>query len=355
MGSVSETPTSSFLAAARGQEPERTPVWFMRQAGRSLPEYRALRGSGSILDAIAEPEIAAEATLQPVRRYGVDGAILFSDIVVPVHAIGFGIDVIPGRGPVVEEPFARREDLRRLRPLEPEADVPYVLETVRQVAAELDPTTALIGFAGAPFTVASYLIEGGPSRSFTKVKAMMYREPELFGELLDVLAELSVAFMRAQVEAGAQALQLFDSWAGSLSPAQYQRFALPSTLRVMTELEELGVPRILFGVGTGELLSAMADSGAEVIGVDWRVPLDLAAKRVKGQVLQGNLDPALCFAPREALEYETREVLRRGGHAEGHIFNLGHGVLPETDPDALKLIVDLVHEEGRSLAQEGTR
>ena len=244
----------------------------MRQAGRSLPEYRALRGSGSILDAIATPEIAAEVTLQPVRRYGVDAAILFSDIVVPVHAIGFGIDVIPGRGPVAEMPFTSRADLTRLRPLAPEEDIPHVIETVRRVRDELDENaTTLIGFAGAPFTVASYLVEGGPSRTFTKVKALMHGDPDLWHELCDVLADLSIAFISAQVNAGAQALQLFDSWAGALSPPEYERFALPSTTRVMSELGALGVPRILFGVGTGELLSLMATSGADV---EWYPPVN---------------------------------------------------------------------------------
>ena len=325
----------------------------MRQAGRSLPEYRALRGEGSILEAIKTPEIAAEVTLQPVRRYGVDAAILFSDIVVPVAAIGFGIDVIPGRGPVAEHPFASRSDLTRLRPLEVDQDIPYVIETVRHVAAELNAQdTTLIGFAGAPFTVASYLVEGGPSRTFTKVKALMYQDPELWDDLVAVLADLSITFLRAQINAGAQALQLFDSWAGALSPNEYARFALPATKHVLESVSDLKVPRILFGVGTGELLGQMATSGADVVGVDWRVPLDEATRRIGNHPLQGNLDPALCFAPVDALEDATRDILRRGGKAPGHIFNLGHGVLPETDPDMLKRVVDLVHNEGRTLAKE---
>ena len=353
---VQQERTSSagpFLDVCAGRTPERTPVWFMRQAGRSLPEYRAARGTGSILNAIAEPEIAAEVTLQPVRRYGVDAAILFSDIVVPVHAIGFGIDVVPGRGPVAEQPFRSAEDLNRLRPLEPSEDIPYVIETVSILAAELaESNTPLIGFAGAPFTVASYLIEGGPSKTFSKVKALMHTDPVLWHALCDRLADLSIAFIRAQVEAGASALQLFDSWAGSLSPHEYERFALPATRKVMSELEGLGVPRILFGVGTGELLASMATSGADVIGVDWRVPLDVATTRVGARPLQGNLDPAICFAPVAVVEEETRDVLRRGAAAPGHIFNLGHGVLPETNPDILKAVVDLVHTEGRAI-QEG--
>jgi uroporphyrinogen decarboxylase len=345
---------SPFLAACRGEEPSRAPVWFQRQAGRSLPEYRAARGTGSILEAIAQPEIAAEVTLQPVRRYGVDAAVLFSDIVVPVHAIGFGIDVVPGRGPVAERPFSSAADLSRLRPLEPEVDIPYVIETVKLLAAELDPAvTPLLGFAGAPFTVASYLVEGGPSRTFSKVKALMHADPELWALLVDRLADMAIAFTSAQVAAGAQAVQLFDSWAGSLSPMEYQRFALPATQKVFAALGHLGVPRILFGVGTGELLGLMATSGADVIGIDWRVPLDIAAGRVRGLPVQGNLDPAIVLAGAEIALDEARDVLRRGSAAPGHVFNLGHGVLPETDPGVLEAIVALVHDEGLNLRAEG--
>jgi uroporphyrinogen decarboxylase len=348
------TRPSPFLAAARGERPWRTPVWFMRQAGRSLPEYRALRGTGSILEAIAQPEIAAEVTLQPVRRYGVDAAVLFSDIVVPVHAIGFGIDVVPGRGPVAERPFAAATDLDRLRPLEASEDIPYVIETVRMLANELDPATCpLLGFAGAPFTVASYLVEGGPSKTFTKVKALMHTDPVLWAALVDRLADLAIAFVTAQVEAGAAAVQLFDSWAGSLSPAEYRRFALPATRKVMAAVGELGVPRIIFGVGTGELLGDMATSGADVVGVDWRVPLDDAARRIGPMPVQGNLDPALCFAPFDVVAEEARDVLRRGAAAPGHIFNLGHGVLPETDPGVLAAVTELVHAEGLDRRDEG--
>ena len=351
---VDPSALSPFLAACRGDQPSRAPVWFQRQAGRSLPEYRAARGTGSTLDAIAQPEIAAEVTLQPVRRYGVDAAVLFSDIVVPVHAIGFGIDVVPGRGPVAERPFASAADLARLRPLEPDTDIPYVIETVRLLAAELDPaTTPLLGFAGAPFTVASYLVEGGPSRTFSKVKALMHAEPALWEQLVDRLADMAIAFTSAQVAAGAQAVQLFDSWAGSLSPMEYERFALPATRKVMDALGDLGVPRILFGVGTGELLRLMATSGADVIGIDWRVPLDVAAGRVGGLPVQGNLDPAIVLAGTDIALEAARDVLRRGAAAPGHIFNLGHGVLPETDPDVLEAIVTMVHDEGLSLRSEG--
>jgi len=337
-----------FLAACRREPVTHTPVWFMRQAGRSLPEYRAARGVGSILSAITEPELAAELTLQPVRRYGVDAAILFSDIVVPVFAVGFGVDVEPGTGPVVAEPFASAADLRRLRPLEPEADVPYVLETVRLLAAELEPAgVPLIGFAGAPFTVASYLVEGGPSRTFGKVKALMHAETAVWEALIDRLADMTVAFLRAQVVAGASAVQLFDSWAGWLSPAEYERFVLPTTRRVLASLGDLDVPTVLFGVGTGELLALMATSGADVVGVDWRVPLDEARRRVGPAIaVQGNLDPAICLAPFDVVAGEARDVLRRAGPEPGHVFNLGHGVLPETDPGILRAVVDLVHTEG---------
>ena len=334
---------SPFLRACRGEPAERVPVWFMRQAGRSLPEYRAARGAGSILDAVRRPELAAELTLQPVRRYGVDAAILFSDIVVPVAAVGFGVDVVPGRGPVVEAPLRSRADLARLRPLVPEQDIPYVIETVRALVGELGDIP-LIGFAGAPFTVASYLVEGGPSRQYVRTKVLMRAEPALWEALLDALADMALVFLRAQVEAGASAVQLFDSWAGALSADDYARSVLPATAKVLGGLADLGVPRIHFGVGTGELLGLMAGAGAEVVGVDWRVPLDEARRRVgPGVAVQGNLDPALCLAPWEVVADEARRVLRRGGGV-GHIFNLGHGVLPETDPDTLARLVELVHD-----------
>jgi uroporphyrinogen decarboxylase len=315
----------------------------MRQAGRSLPEYRALRGDGSILDALRRPELAAEITLQPVRRYGVDAAILYSDIVVPVAAVGFGVEITPGRGPVVEHPFRTDADLARLRPLEPEQDTPWVLETVRLAVKELD--VPLIGFAGAPFTVASYLIEGGPSRDYAKTKVMMHRQPATWQALLDRLADLALVSLRSQVGAGATAVQLFDSWAGVLSPGDYRRYVLPATTKVLTGLADLDVPRIHFGVATGELLGLMAGAGADVVGVDWRVPLDQARARIgPGRALQGNLDPAICLAPWEVVADAAQEVLAQAGPGPGHIFNLGHGVLPATDPDVLARLVDLVHD-----------
>jgi uroporphyrinogen decarboxylase len=320
----------------------------MRQAGRSLPEYRALRGEGSILDAIRQPKLAAEITLQPVRRYGVDAAILYSDIVVPVAAIGFGVDVAPGTGPVIAEPFRTKADLDRLRPLDAERDTPYVLETVAAVVDGLPDDVPLIGFAGAPFTVASYLVEGQPSRTYTATKALMHGNPELWSALADRLADLAIASLRSQVEAGARAVQLFDSWAGALSPSQYERYVLPASRKVFEGVADLGVPRIHFGVNTGDLLGLMREAGADVVGVDWRTPLAIARSRVGQDVaLQGNLDPAVCLAPWPVVVDEVRAVLADNGGHPGHIFNLGHGVLPETDPTVLERIVELVHAEGR--------
>ena len=342
---MSPPPDGPFLSACRNRPAARVPVWFMRQAGRSLPEYRALRGSGSILDAVRDPAMAAEVTLQPVRRYGVDAAILFSDIVVPVAALGFGVDVAPGVGPVVERPFAGAADLDRLRMLDPEADTPYVAEAVRLVTAELGDTP-LIGFAGAPFTVASYLIEGGPSRTLGKTKALMLGDPDLWARLVDRLADIAIASLRAQVAAGASAVQLFDSWAGSLSPDLYERHVLPASAKVFAALAgaEADVPAIHFGVDTGELLPLLAKAGAGVVGVDWRVPLDEARARLGPDIaVQGNLDPAACLAPWPAVEERASDVLRRNAGRPGHIFNLGHGVLPETDPSVLERLVELVH------------
>jgi len=323
---------------------ERTPVWFMRQAGRSLPEYRATRVGTAMLDACASPDLITEFTLQPMRRYDVDAAILFSDIVVPLRAIGLGIDIRPGVGPVVEQPIREARDLQRLRALEP-GDVPYVTEAVGALVAELG-ATPLIGFAGGPFTLASYLVDGGPSKSFDKTKSLMYGNPQLWNALLRRLADITISFLQIQVAAGAAAVQLFDSWAGMVGPDDYRRAVLPHSRRIFSALAASGVPRIHFGVGTGELLGLMGEAGADVVGVDWRVPLDEAVRRVPpGKALQGNLDPAVLLAPWEVIEQRARDVLDRGRTAEGHIFNLGHGVLPETDPGMLARLADLVHAE----------
>jgi uroporphyrinogen decarboxylase len=337
-----------FLRACRGESVDHVPAWFMRQAGRALPEYRALRSTGSILEAIAQPSVAAEVTLQPVRRYGVDAAILFSDIVVPYHAIGFGVEIVPGRGPVIAAPFASAADLERLRDLE-EADVRHVTSTVDLVVDALAASdTPLIGFAGAPFTVASYLVEGGPTREFAVIKTLMHRDPVLFGRLLDRLVEITVAFLRAQINHGARAVQLFDSWAGSLTRAEYQRFALPATKRVFDGIADLKVPTILFGVGTGELLSLMSSANSTVVGIDWHVDLDEGRRRVGDKPVQGNLDPARCLGDVELALDATREVLAQAGTEPGHIFNLGHGVLPQSDPEVLAAIVRVVHDEGKA-------
>jgi uroporphyrinogen decarboxylase len=319
----------------------------MRQAGRALPEYRAARGEGSMLDTLRSPELAAELTLQPVRRYHVDAAIVYSDIVVPVAAIGFGVEVQPGTGPVVAHPFRSKADLRRLREFEPAGDAPWVAQTVRIVAQE--SPVPVIGFAGGPFTLASYLVEGGPSRDHLRTKSLMYAEPRLWSSLMDRLAGITVASLRDQVAAGAAAVQVFDSWVGTLSPSDYRAHVLPASRRIFAGLEDLRVPRIHFGVGTGELLGLMAEAGADVIGVDWRVPLGEAARRAPGALaLQGNLDPAVCLAPWDVVASEARRILRERPGGRGHIFNLGHGVLPQTEPDTLARLVELVHEEIQS-------
>ncbi|MDT4993513.1 MAG: uroporphyrinogen decarboxylase [Actinoplanes sp.] len=319
-----------------------TPVWFMRQAGRSLPEYRKIREGVGMLESCRRPDLVTEITLQPVRRHGVDAAILFSDIVVPLAAAGVDLDIVAGIGPVVAEPVRTPEGLAQVRPITVD-DVSYVAEAVRMLTAELG-AIPLIGFAGAPFTLASYLIEGGPSRTYLKTKAMMYGEPALWDALLSRLAEVTLTFLRVQIGAGVSAVQLFDSWAGALSEADYRRHVLPYSSRVLTGLAELGVPRIHFGVGTAVLLTAMAEAGADVVGVDWRTPLSTATAVLgPDRSLQGNLDPAVLFAPWPTVAAEARRVVGEGRAAPGHIFNLGHGVLPETNPDTLTRLTELVH------------
>jgi uroporphyrinogen decarboxylase len=297
-----------------------------------------------MLEACARPDLVAEITLQPVRRHGTDAAILFSDIVVPLKAVGVDLDIVPGVGPVVARPIRARADLDQLRELEP-GDVHYVAEAVRLLVAELGPTP-LIGFAGAPFTLASYLVEGGPSRNHEHTKALMYGDPGLWSDLMAVLSRITATFLQVQAEAGASAVQLFDSWVGALPAADYRAHVMPHSAAVLAEVGRLGVPRIHFGVGTGELLGLMGEAGAEVVGVDFRLPLDEAARRVgPDRSLQGNLDPALTFAPWDVVAERTRAVLAAGRSVRGHVFNLGHGVIPETDPDVLTRIVDLVHTE----------
>ncbi|GAB3211801.1 uroporphyrinogen decarboxylase [Marinactinospora endophytica] len=335
---------SPFLRACQRLPVSHTPVWFMRQAGRSLPEYRRVRADVPMLEACARPDMIVEITMQPVRRYEVDAAIYFSDIVVPLKAIGVDLDIKSGVGPVVAEPIRDLDAIKRLRDLEPD-DIPFVTEAVGELVGEL-ADRPLIGFAGGPFTLASYLIEGGPSKNHEHTKAMMYGEPDVWAELMQRLSAITLEFLRVQVAAGASAVQLFDSWVGALSPEDYRAGVLPYTKWIFAKLGELDVPRIHFGVGTGELLGLLGEAGADVVGVDWRVPLDRAAQRVQaGTALQGNLDPATLFAPWEVVAERTRDVLSRARAAEGHIFNLGHGVLPTTDPDMLARLTDFVHQE----------
>ena len=337
-------PNDRLLRALKRRPVDRTPVWFMRQAGRSLPEYRERRGDADVLETCRQPDEVVELTLQPLRRMPLDAAILFSDIMVPLHAIGLPIRIETGRGPVIDPPVRDASGLARLRPLEPEADEPHVLEAVRLLVKELE--VPLIGFAGAPFTLASYLIEGGPSRTFARTKAMLYGEPVVFDRLLEVLAHIVGAHLRAQVDAGAQVVQLFDSWVGVLDRDDYRRAVLPYTAKALEGIAGADVPAIHFGTGTGHLLDLLRDAGGDALGVDHRVPLDDAWNTIgHDRAIQGNLDPAVLLGPWDAVARKARDVLARAAGRDGHVFNLGHGVLPETPVDHLERLVDLVHDE----------
>ena len=344
MTSSPNSPRDSVLVrAARRQSVPHTPVWFMRQAGRSLPEYRKVREGVGMLDSCRTPDLVAEITLQPVRRHGVDAAILFSDIVVPLAAVGVDLDIVAGVGPVVAQPFRTHSDLDRIPELTPE-HIPYITEAVQLVLAELG-ATPLIGFAGAPFTLASYLVEGGPSKNHEHTKAMMHGDPQLWNALCARLAQIAGGFLRVQAQAGASAVQLFDSWVGVLSRKYYETFVQPHSRVALSAVVDLDVPKIHFGTGTGELLASMGAAGADVVGVDFRTSLtDARARLGDGYAVQGNLDPALLFAPWPALEKVVRSIVAEGAQAPGHIFNLGHGVLPATDPGVLTRVVELVHE-----------
>jgi uroporphyrinogen decarboxylase len=347
MNTRRDLPESPYLAAVTGRTPRRTPVWFMRQAGRSLPEYRALRANHNMLAACFDAELVCEITLQPVRRHGVDAAILFSDIVVPLLGAGIDLDIVAGVGPVIAAPVRTAADVDELKPLDPQRIQP-VADAVALLVGALGEVP-LIGFAGAPFTLASYLIEGGPSRHHARTKAMMLAQPDTWHALLGKLADITVGFLRAQLDAGVDAIQVFDSWAGALSLADYRAYVQPHSARVFAELAGYGVPMTHFGVGTAELLGAMADCGATVVGVDWRTSLAAAASRAgAGTALQGNLDPVVLLAGWPAVERAARAVLDDGRRAveagaAGHVFNLGHGVLPETDPGVLTELVSLAH------------
>ena len=347
MSTRRELPQSPYLAAATGRTPDRTPVWMMRQAGRSLPEYRAIRATHTMLSACFNPELVCEITMQPVRRHGVDAAILFSDIVVPLKAAGIDLDIVPDVGPVIAHPIRTPDDVEGIKPLEPNQVAP-VAEAIGLLTKELGEVP-LIGFAGAPFTLASYLVEGGPSRNHEKTKAMMLGESATWHDLMDKLTDLTIEFLRAQLAAGVDAIQLFDSWAGTLSLADYRDYVLPHSSRIFAALKDEGVPMTHFGVGTAELLGAMGEAGATVVGVDWRTNLVDAAGRVgPGKALQGNLDPVVLLAGWRVVDDAVRQVVADGRRAveagaAGHIFNLGHGVLPGTDPDVLTRAVEVIH------------
>jgi uroporphyrinogen decarboxylase len=331
---------SAFLRATRGESVPHTPVWYMRQAGRSLPEYLEIRKGVGMLESCMDPDLVTEITLQPVRRYGVDAAIFFSDIVLPLKAVGVDLDIKPGVGPVVASPVRTLADVDRIPDLEPE-HVPFITAAVRSLVRELGPTP-LIGFAGAPFTVASYLVEGGPSKEHAKTKAMMFGAPDVWDALMRKIAAISATYLEVQVAAGASAVQLFDSWAGALTPADYRAHVMPHSAAVLQRAGALGVPRIHFGVGTSNLLTAMGEAGADVVGVDWRMPLADAIALVGDRVVQGNLDPTLVFAPTDVMTARAAEIVEAGRGAKGHIFNLGHGVIPSTDPDQLKRLTEFV-------------
>ncbi|MBM7509129.1 uroporphyrinogen decarboxylase [Nocardioides salarius] len=339
-GQTSPAHDSAFLRAARGQDVPHTPVWFMRQAGRSLPEYLRVREGVAMLDACMDPELVVEITMQPVRRYGVDAAIFFSDIVLPLKAVGVDLDIVPGVGPVVAEPVRTLADVERIPDLTPE-HVGFITEAVRGLVGELG-STPLIGFAGAPFTVASYLVEGGPSKEHAKTKAMMFGAPEVWDALMRKIAGMAASYLEVQVAAGASAVQLFDSWAGALTPADYAEHVAPHSTAVLGRAGALGVPRIHFGVGTANLLDLMGEAGADVVGVDWRTPLERAIPLVGDRAVQGNLDPTLVFAPTDVMTARAAQVIEAGRAARGHIFNLGHGVIPATDPDQLARLTEFV-------------
>jgi uroporphyrinogen decarboxylase len=343
----SRTPTAvrntRLLDALYLRATDRTPVWFMRQAGRSLPEYRKVRERYSLLEICRLPEVCAEVTLQPVRRLGVDAAILFADIMLPLIAVGVDLDIVEGVGPVVAEPVGRLEDLGVLRPLEDE-DIQFVVDDIHATLQALDGAVPLIGFSGAPFTLASYLVEGKPSRDFLLTKRLMYNRPDIWNQLMSRLAGIVAAYLRAQAGAGVHALQLFDSWVGALSVDDYLRYVQPYTRMVFDGIATTGIPSIHFGTGTSSLLEAMRDAGGDAIGIDWRVPLDRAWQRIgHDRAVQGNLDPLVLLGPWEVVERESRAILDRAGGRPGHVFNVGHGIHPQTDPDQLRRLVELVH------------
>lgn len=334
-----------FLKACRREPVDVTPVWFMRQAGRYMPEYRAIREKYTLLEIVRQPELAAEVTLQPVRAFDVDAAILFADILLPLAPLGIDFHFVKGKGPVIENPLRTWEDLRCLRPFAPEESLPHVLDAIRLVRRELDGKKPLIGFTGAPFTVASYAIEGGPSRDYRTTKGMMYAAPDLWHAWMEKLSDVLAAYITAQIQAGAQAVQMFDSWVGCISPQDYETFVLPYSRKVLQAAQSTGVPVIHFGTNTTTLLPLMKRAGGDVIGLDWRIPLDDGWRIVgEDRAVQGNLDPVALFAPLDVLRDKVHDVLRRAQGRAGHIFNLGHGILQHTPPAHVKAVVDFVRE-----------
>jgi uroporphyrinogen decarboxylase len=334
-----------FLRACRREPVDATPVWFMRQAGRYMPEYRAIRAKHTLLEICKQPEIATEVTLQPVKAMGVDAAILFADILLPLEPMGAPFEFAAGEGPRFFEAVRDAKAIDKLRLIDPEESLGYVLSAIRMIRRELDGKTPLIGFAGAPFTLASYLVEGGKSANYATTKRLMYNEPALWSALMHKLAEVVRRYLLAQIEAGAQAVQLFDSWVGELSPLDYEEYILPHVRHILADVEATGVPVIHFGTGTATLLELMKKAGGTVIGIDTFTPLEQARARLGNDVaLQGNLEPLLLSAPRELLSRRVDDVLSRARGAAGHVFNLGHGILPDTPPDAVKFVADIVHE-----------
>lgn len=324
---------------------DRTPVWFMRQAGRSLPEYRAIKEHYSLLEICRRPELCAEITMQPVRRLGVDAAILYADIMHPLFGIGLDLEIVEGVGPVIAHPIRAAEDTAALRPLEPETDLDFVLEDIAAVLAELGGSVPLIGFAGAPFTLASYLVEGRPTRDFSRTKGLMYRAPDVWDDLMRRLSDMVATYLLAQAAAGVHALQLFDSWAGALSLDDYRRYVLPYSRTVFERVAPCGLPLIHFGTSTGALLESMSEAGGSVIGLDWRIPLDVAWERIGFEhAVQGNLDPIVLQAPWEVVQRETVGILERAAGRPGHVFNVGHGLPPSTPPDTLERLVAFLHD-----------
>lgn len=337
-----------FLRACRRQPVERVPLWLMRQAGRYMPEYRALRKKHSMLELCRTPELAAEVTLQPINRYDLDAAIIFADILLPLEGLGVGFEFSPSEGPVVERPVRTPEDVAVVKPFDPAVELGYVLEAIKLVRRELEGRVPLIGFAGAPFTLASYMIEGGSSRHYLHMKSFMYQHPGAWDRLMRAISEVTRDYLAAQIEAGAQAVQLFDSWVGSLSPEDYRQFVLPHSARVLEGLAEYDVPRIHFGTNTATLLETMKEAGGEVIGVDWRLPIERAREIIGPDfAVQGNLDPVTLMAPRELLIERAQSILERADAKNGYIFNLGHGILPSTPMEAVDAVIETVHSFGR--------